>query len=406
MKAISSFHKALGVGIIAMIATFFGSTVQGSAASCNAGSDFAGAVQWLDAGGFNFTTNGMVGTPPGYSRPAPPAMGAAISGDVATAMAAAWSAAPQSIQVMLCNLAKGTDPSGTPITSGVFVDKNDSAPFGWSFWEVPEQKDGSGRYIAVNLKLWGGTANVDLQSIETLILTHLLGSNAKPDLVGEIMVQPVTPNSETYSSSGNNPASYQYSHGPTNYALMAILARELALMIYHDKVGVQKDVSGSEPSAPLSICGTSPNQIPFSSYSWTTDSLFSELGHIHMLGEEVNPAYMFAKNFGSDYLPSQLRKSPRQFPNPSADRLRTIYTGKSNSPEWAGLLALTTPYDDFAETFRLVAETNVIKSLSFVVGGKPAAVDLIANSLAQNSILAQKVGCINQQLNKGNWSTP
>jgi len=359
------------------------------------GNTFANNVYMLSSPVFDFTNNGGTSlNPPNYNPPN--YTKTPVVEPYHSAMAAAFAIAPQRLQTALCNLALNQQ---TGIPTGVFIDPDDQAPFAWSFWEVPahdavpQQGTGKGRYIAVSTKLWQREHGLTLDGLEELILDQLLGANAR----GKGVV------SSVYNGVTVTPADTTNSSSPSKLALMEILAREVGLIVYHDDVAAPfADVS------PPSVCSTSSGRaVTFQSFSWKPPGYsLVTLGHIQSLGEETNPTNM--KTMNRYPLPSSLRSSSNQYPpaNPGsiASEVAAIYKG-GDLPD---LAADTTPYDDFAETFRLSmlmptaqVPTGLISHMTIQLNGVSPEPDVM-NNLANYPTIQLKVGCIN----KLNWAVP
>jgi hypothetical protein len=327
---------------------------------------------------FDFKNNGGTDlsppqySPPNYNYPSPTPVAPQYAAD----MAGAFAIAPPQLKLALCTLALDQNHKTAP--TGVFIDPNDQAPFAWSFWEVPGQDNGTGRYIAVSTKLWRRAHGLGLDRLEELILDQLLGENARGRGVIHSVYDGVlvTPNDTTDTSS------------PSKLALMEILAREVGLIIYHDKVAAQ----AANASAPTPCLDSANRPVAFQSFSWTSDSLVTP-GHIQSLGEETNQS--IAQTKMKYPLPSSLRSTSNQYPavNPRwvAKQIDAIYNGG----DLADLAADTTPYDDFAETFRLtmLKKTRIVSHMTIQLEGINTEPDVMTN-LASFPTLDLKMKCI------------
>jgi hypothetical protein len=302
-------------------------------------------------------------------------------------LADAFDAAPLYLAEALCN------PS---LVQWVFIDKANPTPFGWSYWEIrdpslPEggQADGTGRYIAVGSSLWNPQL-VSLANFETGILEKLLKVEPGP------VYREVTVSTRSDSSSGGR---------QDTLTLIAVLAREVGLMInFENRVATARICSG----------------LPFQSFSWKPIHKFSEVGHIHLLGEENDPA--FVQHRRPARRPSEIRQFFKDvFPvdtTAAADALAQIYGVKADrhrrdgddraaterqdlgrrtgAVEWADLLADATPDDDFVETYRMIAlnDAGVTSLVVPFATNPPTSADAIANLTARNSPLTGKVTCV------------
>lgn len=351
-SAVSSFRQILAA-LVMLGMTMIGPKAQ--AQPCSTGDQFADQVQILDS--FDFANNG--GTSRGGSYTAPVSKGSlktliskppssylgTIYQQYHDDIAAAFDAAPLYLKVALCSLERQVIKG--KVVPGVFIDPEDQAPFAWSFWEVSGQGAGSGRYVAVGAKAWRIHPSLNLSSLEELLLTDLLGENAVGSLFSTPQVNPAS--SEIYGTGQGS---------PTNLALMAMLAREVGLIMYHDHV----DATASRGPLPNICTNSNGSNAPFQSYSWNVKTMPTSSGRIQKLGEEINSATAEWKNKQAYVMPSTIRQNVNQAPPGNnatqINQFKSIYMGvqaTNNLPEWADLLSVATPYDDFAETFRLMA---------------------------------------------------
>ena len=313
-------------------------------------------------------------------------------------LADAFDAAPLYLAAALC------DPR---LVQYVYIDKQNPTPFGWSYWEVrdpslPEggQADGTGRFIAVGSSLWNPQPE-SLANFETGILRKLLKVDPGP-VYGEVTI-----------STRSDPAATGRRDPLT---LIAVLAREVGLMInFQDKVAVTPICDGRL----------------FQSISWKPIRHFSEVGHIHLLGEENDPA--FVQHLRPSKRPSDIRQFFRDvFPvdtTAAADALAQIYgvvperhrrdgngaaterqdiARRTGLVDWADLLAAATPDDDFVETYRMIAlsDAGVTSLVVPFATTPPTSADAIANLTARDSPLARKVVCVRNNFAGGSSRAP
>jgi hypothetical protein len=300
----------------------------------------------------------------------------------------AFETAPDYLAEKLCTL-----------TQFVFIDPQsyDRAPYGWSYWEVngaPQgpQADGTGRYIAVVQSVWN-PPGLTLAGLEQLVFTKVL--NIAPGSVfGDVTTSP--------------PSVARLDGRPDPLFLVAILAREIGLMI-----NFQYDVTTRKDDGVANrIC----NGNTFQSISWKPIKPFSEKGHIHLLGEEVDPAFVVPRQRVAR--PSDIRRLydnvfPQDFPAAAA-ALAQIYgvaaarpqrarrAGQAGAVEWANMLATATPDDDFVETYRMVALQDAgvtALNVTFLTRPQTTSADVIANLdgsplSSDGSPLSSKVSCV------------
>lgn len=327
----------------------------------NNGNDFASKVHFLS--GFKFAENL---DDPDYTPPNP---GAALKqGDTPPYyedMAAAWEASPQYLKGALCVLATAKD-------HGVFIDKDSQTPFAWSFWEVPSnggvpgQRKGQGRYIAIGAAVWTLPKPFNAQALEELVLNKVLGSGAQGKIFGAVPISPIAPESKS---------------SPTNLALMEMLAREVGLMLYHDYVNrADKLCSGAH----------------FESISWNSTWPIDYTGVIHQLSDEADLVHIKRKHYNQGYTLKNLQS------NNGPALLENVYAGLQG-PEFADLLAFLTPFNDFAETFRLMMLQASLTSMTLQIPNE-SPVQILQNLSSKNTFLSQKVSCIEQNLRY--WGSP
>jgi hypothetical protein len=342
---------------------------------CNGAGFVANQVRMITREDFDFNNNGLKYNDQGqlvYKAPPDdkPVNNSAITQDIA----AAFEAMPSYLQTFLC----------TQINV-MFVDSDNQAPMGWSFWETSFlqlgaqsvkqlQGVGQGRFIAVGARLWeqgSAYSQISLPNLERQILQRLLlATEGKIFYEPPVTIIPDEPTSTLPSGTG-----------PGKSALIAIIAREAGFVFEFEQ----------EPVKYWTDCG-SP-QSGFYDISWQKFPVDRpEQGSIHYFGRHSS----YFQHLTSDVPPiEEIQDASIQS---QVKTLKSVY-GVTSTPEFVNLLATVSPYDDFVETFRL----KVLKDYGLAMNVKFAngtSVNIISNLMSAGSKLSQKYNCMTSHINK------
>ena len=310
--------------------------------ACASGAAFvANKVRLL--GRFDLQRNGASGSDGSYVAPT-------LSGNPPTAVQTdplenAWDIAPKYLQDALCE-----------DVDWVFIDPDNQAPWGWSYWEEATLNQGSGGgnglntgngvFIAIGANLLAavqGTSPLTVSQLEFDLVRRLF-TTATPKLFDTGAGKRIQ---VTVSNPGSGTATGQET-------VLSVLAREMGFVTEHELTRR----AGSFPPCVANQNATFNNSFYNTSWSsWEKQyHLKPELGRIHTFGKQTGG--LTPKNTWPtlSYILNEM--SPASAAAAIKD-VEGIYEGTSTNPsEWADFLAYRAPIEDFVETFRLWALYN------------------------------------------------
>jgi hypothetical protein len=247
----------------------------------------------------------------------------------------------------------------------VYVDQDNLAPFGWSYWEVVDpnynlnQKastktsgPGSGRgvFIAINRQVLNDSSasvySLARRGLWELFKMTIITSDSRAQYLVDQIISGITATDD--SSTGK---SY-----PNEEAVLLLLAREMGFVTEHE-LAVQEAKANLPPGL---LCTVDGNPTTFYAQSWSGyNNSQPEEARIHGIGSQRHDQATYS-NTPPPPTVKKIANEASGNPGSAIRDMKLIYgtstsTAASFQPEWADLLAAQAPIEDFVETYMLDA---------------------------------------------------
>jgi hypothetical protein len=247
----------------------------------------------------------------------------------------------------------------------VYVDQDDQAPYGWSYWEEavlfqyaplanpPNNGPGSGHgvFIAINRKVLDDTtaSGDSLAKLGLQILfasTFGNGTSAPPQALaqGKIVVDQIITDIPTPDDGQGNSARAE--------GLLFLLAREMGFVTEHELV-----VQGG--TLPYLTCAVDGKSTMFYDQSWQGYNNWKpEYDNTHAIGSQrhdrATPKNPPLPPTANQIVTDAGQYAPPAIPANAISAMKQVYgTSTGFQPEWVDLLAAQAPIEDFVETYAL-----------------------------------------------------